>query len=632
LAGFGLLAVAVLIELAYQWFYFKNYFYDITGNGLVIRKGVISSWDITLPPHKVQDVYLDQDLFDRIFGLYDLHLSSATDVSQREAHIDGVGKDDAEALRVMVLSWASKEAPPSSSEKPFEVMKPESIGMYATLFTNILVLFVFCLAVLGIFGLVLFIVLFPFVAILSYLDFKVMRYELRREGVFVRTGYLLPKESIFLYRNIQDVEERRGILDMIFGVRTLTVKTMTTASVSNANLRFISEGDAQRVRTKILELRSQAAEVKAPGIVSDTERRAIASAAMRYAPKAVLPLKKRAVKQEWKEVEKPFPYHFLKAAHFSNAYTFVWLVAIGAIMLLSVLLVPGLVFLLLLATLAIPMFIFVAVIVYVNAIIADMSYAYTLYGDRVMIKYQFIALNKRELPFTKVQDIEKHVSFPNSFAHLADIKFETGAKEMLQQGRSSRVGSASMYVEAVPALIDSDAEKLKQMIGERMGLDLSGLGIDPLVKRFPLEKIKPIKKTCGWAIWLFVLFAIAAPLCIIISQFLLIILLAFIELAILAAKYVYECEYYKRYLYDMNDDVLVIKKGVFGSRELTIPLEKIQDVFINRDLLDLVFGLYDVYVSTATSRSIMNAHIDGVRAENAESLALLLIKKISEKR
>ena len=46
---------------------------------------------------------LTQDLLDRIFGLYDIHLSSATFSSGMEAHIDGVEKQAADGLRKILL-------------------------------------------------------------------------------------------------------------------------------------------------------------------------------------------------------------------------------------------------------------------------------------------------------------------------------------------------------------------------------------------------------------------------------------------------------------------------------------------------------------------------------------------------
>jgi len=618
--GFGVLIVLALIVYIYQWYYFRNYFYDLTENGLVIRKGVISSWSIVLPQHKVQDVYLDQDLLDRIFGLYDLHFSTATDVSQREAHIDGLSGADANKLRELLVSWisqvAGKPAPSAIREEALETMKPDKTGFYILLFTNSFALILISLF-LGMFGIALCAVVFPIVAAFTYLDFNVIRYELRREGVFIRTGYILPKESTFLYRNIQDLEERQGIIDRLFSLRTLTVKTMTTTSVMNANLAFLSEKDATSIRQKILELKtkSQAEPAAKPAVAIAPERIA--------APSVV-------VMPAGPGIERPFVNNFMKAANFSNLYTFAWCLAIGLLFLLAGIFAPFLLIIALIIIIPVP--VFFCAIAYLRAIISNAAYSYAIYPDRTMIKYDFIILNKREIPFEKVQDIEKHVSFPNSFAKLASIKFETGAKELVSQGKSARISSASLAVETVPDINDMDAESLKKMIAERMGISLDGLGIDPLEKRFPLEKIKPIKKTVGLAIILLGLFFIAIPITLAISQPLLLGLLAIIELVILSAKFIYEYEYYKKYYYDMNGDVLVIKKGVFGSRELTVPLTKIQDVFINRDFLDLIFGLYDVYISTATSRSIMNAHIDGVNEKNAEALALMLVNRIAEKK
>lgn len=56
-----------------------------------------------LPYEKLQDVYVDQDVFDRIFRLYDVHVSTATFMSGFEAHIDGVNKENAEAIREIIL-------------------------------------------------------------------------------------------------------------------------------------------------------------------------------------------------------------------------------------------------------------------------------------------------------------------------------------------------------------------------------------------------------------------------------------------------------------------------------------------------------------------------------------------------
>ncbi len=103
LGFFVLLLVIIVPTYFYQRWYFAVYFYDLTPDFIQIKKGPITPLEITLPYERIQDVYVDQDLLDRLFGLYDVHLSSATISSGVEAHIDGVEKQAAEGLRGILL-------------------------------------------------------------------------------------------------------------------------------------------------------------------------------------------------------------------------------------------------------------------------------------------------------------------------------------------------------------------------------------------------------------------------------------------------------------------------------------------------------------------------------------------------
>ena len=97
------LFVVILLTYLYQRWYFAVYFYDLTNDFIQIKKGPITPREITIPYERIQDIYVDQDILDRIFGLYDVHLSSATVSSGMEAHIDGVEKQAAEGLRAILL-------------------------------------------------------------------------------------------------------------------------------------------------------------------------------------------------------------------------------------------------------------------------------------------------------------------------------------------------------------------------------------------------------------------------------------------------------------------------------------------------------------------------------------------------
>jgi membrane protein YdbS with pleckstrin-like domain len=98
-----LIAIITTIAYIYQKWYYSVYFYDLTDDFIIIKKGPITPREITIPYERVQDIYVDQDLLDRIFGLYDVHLSSATISSGSEAHIDGVERQAADGLRELLL-------------------------------------------------------------------------------------------------------------------------------------------------------------------------------------------------------------------------------------------------------------------------------------------------------------------------------------------------------------------------------------------------------------------------------------------------------------------------------------------------------------------------------------------------
>ena len=99
-----LLTVSLLIgQGIYEFFYYKRYFYDARDNAIVIRKGIAACKEITLLYSRITDVYVDQDLLDVLFGLYDVHISTPTEQSGSFAHIDGVDKAGSQKLRELIL-------------------------------------------------------------------------------------------------------------------------------------------------------------------------------------------------------------------------------------------------------------------------------------------------------------------------------------------------------------------------------------------------------------------------------------------------------------------------------------------------------------------------------------------------
>jgi membrane protein YdbS with pleckstrin-like domain len=162
-------------------------------------------------------------------------------------------------------------------------------------------------------------------------------------------------------------------------------------------------------------------------------------------------------------------------------------------------------------------------------------------------------------------------------------------------------------------------------------------------EQYPLEAIKPLKKTIGrvfiYAIVLLFLYIFSmnwssssssssgtARIFSLISPWWFIII--FVIITILT--YIYQVFYMKYYFYDMQGKTLIIAKGVFSRNEITLPVNRIQDVYVDQDILDRIFGLYDVHVSSATTASGFLSHIDGVNKANSEKLKGLLLQAIHQ--
>ncbi len=102
-AGFIFLIVVTFLYAWYVKVYIRRYYYDGEEHFITIKKGVFAPTEIHVQWQKIQDVYVDQDILDRIMGLYDVHIASATASSGIEAHIDGVDEAAAEGLKKFLL-------------------------------------------------------------------------------------------------------------------------------------------------------------------------------------------------------------------------------------------------------------------------------------------------------------------------------------------------------------------------------------------------------------------------------------------------------------------------------------------------------------------------------------------------
>lgn len=156
---------------------------------------------------------------------------------------------------------------------------------------------------------------------------------------------------------------------------------------------------------------------------------------------------------------------------------------------------------------------------------------------------------------------------------------------------------------------------------------------------FPLSPKKIIKKTIVKGLvlpWTFLIFIfMSASLYPFLAKVLgtntfpiVVISLILLYLTNLVFTYIYEGWYFNTYYYELTESFILIRKGVFSNREITIPYDRIQDVYVDQDILDRMFGLYDVHLSSATLSSSWLAHIDGIEQTAADGLKQALLQKL----
>ncbi|MBU2080465.1 PH domain-containing protein [Patescibacteria group bacterium] len=287
--------LSILVLALYAWYfkvYIRTYSYEGGDNFIRIKKGVFAPREIHVQYQKIQDVYVDQDILDRILGIYDVHISSATMSSGMEAHIDGVNKDVADGLREFFLNKVQRAtvgyvdpAAPAMAEQnqaaaPVQLSEEISSAAYpirpmwmvvsvlGTIFMSLIIgLFTAGYAVAktsddgdGLPFLGTFLVftagyfVFHFIGILLWKSNY--SFQLTPDYVLYRTGILSKSERHLPYRTIQDVSISQSFFDRIFGLYNVVIENaaqvaMTKGRLSNANIKLV--GLAKDQATHITE-------------------------------------------------------------------------------------------------------------------------------------------------------------------------------------------------------------------------------------------------------------------------------------------------------------------------------------------------------------------------------------------
>ena len=433
---------------------------------------------------------------------------------------------------------------------------------------------------------------------LTYLNLINTWIEFREEGLFIQKGIIAKKRSTLLWSQIQDVAEQQGILERIFGLKALRIVTMTALSAAVGRLPGFDNSTANTIRSAVLQRIAAASQPQVQKTAAGVAQPAVSFEATEQMKKNIFPI------QVGKAIMSLFPPGVIILL-FLIASVFL----LGPFMLIFV-----------------GIFLFIAIIAVIGVAIQFSCTTYFTGRSRLEIQFKFLSFYKMNIPYEKIQDIVLSRDFLGRMVGIASLHIETGAAEVYVKGQQHM-----RAMNNVPALLREHALQLRDFFAKSMGFSIKEI-TPTLVSKIPLESIKPLKKTAKFFFVFLIIFAVIGVISFASPSLMQILLYgtAFLVL-ITAIKFVYEIFYLKSYYYNFTEDCLLIRKGVFSITEVIIPFERIQNVFVDQDIFDRIFSLWDAHVSTVTAHSMMAGHIDGLNQQNAKILSDLLLEKIRKK-
>lgn len=281
--GLVMLTIITALNAWYVRVYIREYYYDASENFITIKKGVFSPTEIHVQWQKIQDVYVDQDILDRFMGLYDVHIASATASSGIEAHIDGVSKESAEALKKIFLDKLSNTG--ASMTMPASMVNTNSVNnssatngvtlnlseeisnekypilgkwifvstvtrFLTTLITVALFMFFLLTSAKGLsessdsvflliyLGVSIIISIINFIALIIWK--KNYSYKFNAENIYYKTGVLSISEKHMPYSSIQDVSVSQSFLERIFGLAKVNIENAAQSTIIVQNGRSMT--------------------------------------------------------------------------------------------------------------------------------------------------------------------------------------------------------------------------------------------------------------------------------------------------------------------------------------------------------------------------------------------------------
>ncbi len=289
--AFSLVFLYIFGVYIYQVYYYRLYFYDFKEDGAEVRKGVISQSTGHVRYERIQNIYVDQDILDRLFGLFDIHYETAGETSGIYSHVDGLNKENSDKLVNFLnerlygvnnkdkelVAAAIPETPKVSIEATGEIIDRSVTPVSSRIIImNSLVAFS---------SYILFIILFsgrlildstdqefsPWVLIASVavsvvllfgtivyykIWYKNFYFQFSDNSGVVKSQVIALSNTYVYYDRIQNINVTQGIIERIFGLFSVTIETAAESNkkVSGSGLQIpgLSKDGAEKIKNFLL--------------------------------------------------------------------------------------------------------------------------------------------------------------------------------------------------------------------------------------------------------------------------------------------------------------------------------------------------------------------------------------------
>ena len=261
-----LFALAIFGTYWYQVLYYKSYYYDFREDSAEIAKGVITRATGHVRYAKIQNIFIDQDIWDRVLGLNKENADKLTAFLQNR--LDRPGDKvvmPAQAVEKMQVNESSIDTGQEINRENTPMSKRIIIKNTIISSLSSILLAIYIAMEMTSFGALQKIVLGVFLLVIFFLGsfvfnkiwFKNLYFQFSDKSGVVRSRVIAQKESYVYYDRIQNINVNQDILERFFSLYSVIIETAGESGNKKENLGInlpgFKKAEAEKVKQFLLE-------------------------------------------------------------------------------------------------------------------------------------------------------------------------------------------------------------------------------------------------------------------------------------------------------------------------------------------------------------------------------------------